>query len=133
MTLGAVALEHGDYKSLVPRGFQCETTPKHGPGLPYRTDAPPELREALTQWQKTGDIAPVIERATAFDGLTLWHLLQRAQGEERKQVLDAMKTLTPAEWRPEVSDEAALKLEPEALKAWLRLYAEQLLDVLPDP
>jgi hypothetical protein len=120
VTLGWVSLEWEGRESLVPAGASCRTKPKIGPGTPYFDDAAEELRDALAGFDFNGGgdafVDRVLAQARVRDTLTLWHLLSRVEGAERKRVYDRMVTLAPL---PKgVSPEKALQLDAATLKLW---------------
>jgi ferric-dicitrate binding protein FerR (iron transport regulator) len=85
---GAVSLLGHDAETRVEAGYECETIPRSGPGLPVRFDAPSALRDAAhlvdhgdgAAWQA------VIANAGAGDEPTLWHLLPRVGMAARERV-----------------------------------------------
>jgi hypothetical protein len=122
VTAGWVALELKDRESMVPSGAACQTRPGVGPGTPYFEDAAPEFRQALTTIDFGGDpsnstaIDALLKNARARDTLTLWHLLERVNVEERIKVYDKMAAFVPP---PEdVTRDGILKLDPTMLNRW---------------
>jgi hypothetical protein len=120
VTMGWVAFQSGPLESFIPAGAECRTRPGRGPGTPYREDAPPAFIAALNQFDTTGDaaaLATVLSAARPQDGLTLWHLLSRTQGDQRAQVFAAFsnKVKLPAT----VTREAILRGDRQSLdSAW---------------
>jgi hypothetical protein len=95
VTLGYVALEHGDRESLIPAKVKCLTRRNVGPGTPFDEDAPEALRLALKRFDfepgAAADALPIIlENSRPDDAVTLWHLLARTRGDERGKVFDAL-------------------------------------------
>ena len=95
VTLGYVALEHGDRESLIPAKAKCLTRRNVGPGTPFDEDAPEALRLALKRFDfepgAAADALPIIlKNSRPDDALTLWHLLARTRGDERGKVFDAL-------------------------------------------
>jgi hypothetical protein len=122
VTVGWVALELKDRESMVPSGAACQTRPGIGPGTPYFEDASAEFRQALTIIDFGGNpsdgaaIEALLKNARARDTLTLWHLLERVNAEERLKVYDKIATFVlPPEG---VTREGILKLDPVMLERW---------------
>ncbi|MDO8541449.1 MAG: anti-sigma factor [Opitutaceae bacterium] len=121
VTAGYVALEYGGRESIVPAGLMCLTRPGVGPGVPFRIDAPPELRSALEQLDfGRADAAAAVRRlvdgAGADDAVMLWHLLGRSPVAERGAVYDALARHHPppaGTTRPGI-----LTLDAGMLRAW---------------
>jgi hypothetical protein len=93
---GWVAFQWHNLESFIPAGAACVTRPSRGPGTPYFRDAPTEFRAATARFDETGDfqaVRTVLASARPQDGLTLWHLLTRTQGIERKAVFDRFSQL----------------------------------------
>lgn len=94
VTVGYVALEHGERESIIPSGAACLTRRGAGPGTPFRTDAPAELRTALERFDFAGGgddaLARILRLARPDDAVTLWHLLARTQGTARENVFDTL-------------------------------------------
>ena len=96
---GEVSLEGHGRASLVPAGSSCETRPGHGPGTPYRADAPADLVGALRRFDfEQGGLDAldaVLAAAREADTLTLWHLIDRATGPGRARVIARLAALAP--------------------------------------
>ncbi len=103
VTSGWVSLELDGRESRVPAGAACETRPGRGPGTPFFEDAPQALRRALgaldfdAREGAAGDEAldAVLGAARPRDGLTLWYLLSRAEGEHVRRLYDRLAALVP--------------------------------------
>ncbi len=98
VTLGYVALEHGDRESLIPARAMCLTRKGAGPGTPFAEDAPAELRAALSRLDfepgaTRAALAAVLRHARPEDAITLWHLLARAAPADRAAVFDRLAAL----------------------------------------
>ncbi|MCA1594252.1 MAG: FecR domain-containing protein [Acidobacteria bacterium] len=120
VTSGWVALETPGRESMVPAGAACVTQPGAGPGTPFFEDAPDALVEALKSFdfQNGGGMAldAVLSNARTRDTLTLWHLLSRAEGDERSRVYERLSALAPT---PEgVTKEGVMRLDAGMLAAW---------------
>jgi hypothetical protein len=120
VSAGWVALEWKGRESLVPAGAVCRTRPSAGPGTPYFSDASEAFRQALGafDFEKGGSEAlrVVLSQARVRDTLTLWHLLSRADPEERVRVLDRMVELSPLP--QSVAREKLLELDKDTLNRW---------------
>lgn len=94
---GYVSLAYSGLESIVPAGMSCLTRPGFGPGTPYAIKAAPELRDALARFDGGDDTAvpQVVAAATEGDGVTLWHLLDRAPETARGRVFDKLAVLHP--------------------------------------
>ena len=119
VTAGWVSFEHDGQEVFIPAGAACRTMPGIGPGTPYFTDAPEQLRDALASFDfEAGGSAAldtVLGRARTQDALTLWHLLSGA-AEFRPRVYDRLAALVPP---PEnVTREGILRGEREMLDRW---------------
>jgi hypothetical protein len=123
VTSGWVALELKDRESIVPSGAACQTRPGIGPGTPYFEDAGPEFLNALAELDfdsnkavKARALNHLLQTARVKDTLTLWHLLARVDGDERRRVFEKMTSLV--ELPSDVTREGILKLDPEMLRKW---------------
>ena len=99
---GWVGFDHQGLESFVPAGGACTIHPGRGPGTPYYTDSPAELREALVKLDFDSDprvrasaLTALLRAARPRDALTLWHLLGRSPAHERPAVFDRMAALLP--------------------------------------
>jgi ferric-dicitrate binding protein FerR (iron transport regulator) len=117
---GEVSLEGHGRASLVPAGSACETRPGHGPGTPYRADAPPDLIGALRRFDfEAGGIEAldaVLAAARQADTLTLWHLIERVTGPGRARVIARLAALAPPPPGVRIGDPGAL--DRKGLEAW---------------
>ncbi len=98
VTLGYVALEHGERESLIPARAMCLTRKGAGPGTPFVEDAPAAWRTALARFDfergaASAALAEVLRDARAEDAITLWHLLTRTQATDRARVFDRLSAL----------------------------------------
>lgn len=125
VTSGWVALQLKDRESMVPAGATCATRPGIGPGTPYFDDASELLRQALAKfdfetegpgWSKIPSLDLILIEARPRDTLTLWHLLERVEANDRERVYDRMAALAPP---PEgVTREGVLQLDEQMLQLW---------------
>ena len=117
---GEVSLEGHGRASLVPAGSSCETRPGHGPGTPYRADAPADLVGALRRFDfESGGIEAldaVLAAARQSDTLTLWHLIDRATGPGRARVIARLAALAPPPPGVRIGDPAGP--DRKGLEAW---------------
>jgi hypothetical protein len=123
VTSGWVALELKDRESIVPAGAACQTRSGIGPGTPYFEDAGPEFLNALTEldFQSSKDaksraLNRLLQTARVKDTLTLWHLLARVEGDERRRVFEKMTSLV--DLPSGVTREGILRLDSEMLTKW---------------
>ena len=122
VTLGWVGLDGEGVESLVPRDRDLPVSAGRGPGIPYFDDAPPRLVDALGVID-SGDpaaLAAAVESAVAVarprDALSLWHLLQRVEGNDAGLVFARLAELAPPP--PTVTRDLVLSKDREALEAW---------------
>lgn len=121
VTLGYVALEHGDREALIPARAMCLTRKGAGPGTPFVEDAPAALRDALVRFDFTPGAAPsalseALRHARADDAITLWNLLSRTAGAARAAVFDRLSDLRSV---PESVTRAGIVAGDEAMRrAW---------------
>ncbi len=125
VTMGWVALQLKDRKSMVPAGATCETRLGVGPGTPYFEDASNTFRVALskfdfepedTSWSTVPTLDVLLGQARARDSLTLWHLLARVPVADRGRVYDRLAALAPPP--AGVNREGVLQLDPQMLERW---------------
>ncbi len=123
VTSGWVALELKDRESIVPAGAACQTRSGIGPGTPYFEDAGAEFLNALTELDfqsnkvaKSRALNHLLQTARVKDTLTLWHLLVRVEGDERRRVFEKMTSLV--ELPTDVNREGILKLDSEMIRKW---------------
>ncbi len=123
-SLGWVGFKLNGREAFIPAGAACATRPKIGPGTPYFEDAAKELREALTRFdftdsdpqQRAADLAIVIAHSRPSDALTLWHLLSRADADQRPLVYDKLQQLVPLP--SGVTKDGILHLDQPMLDQW---------------
>ncbi|HYO91631.1 MAG TPA: FecR domain-containing protein [Pyrinomonadaceae bacterium] len=120
VTAGWVALEAKGRESLVPAGAACITEPGKGPGTPYFDDVSAKFRDALERLDFAGGGAQalkiVLAEAREYDTLTLWHLLSRVEGAERRRVYERMAALIPPP--AGVTREGIMQLDKGMLNLW---------------
>jgi len=123
VTSGWVALQLKDRESMVPAGAVCETQKGIGPGTPYFDDSTQYFREALRAVDFNGDadtrseaLTSLLNQARPRDTLTLWHLLARANGEDRGRVYDKLAGFAPPP--SGVTREGILQGNQQMLATW---------------
>jgi hypothetical protein len=115
---GVVRLEGSGKFADVPYGHECTTRAGIGPGMPLAKDAPPELRDAVEAYEygKVTAVDYALEHARRGDGVTLWHLLQRTEGDGRARVFERLAGFKPL---PEgATREGVLALDETMLDLW---------------
>ncbi len=91
-----------------------------GPGIPYVSDAPAALRDALARFDFAAGGPHAAEAALAAarpdDATSLWHLLQRVDEPLRARVYERLVRFAPLP--AGVTRAAVLRLDAAALDAW---------------
>jgi hypothetical protein len=103
VTTGWVGFKWHDRLALIPEGALCATRPGFGPGTPYYADADsgvgPALEtldfEATDAHARAAALDRVLALSRPRDALTLWHLLQRLDHDDRARVFDRLAALVP--------------------------------------
>ena len=120
VTSGWVALETPGRESVVPAGAACVTQPGRGPGTPFFEDAPEPFLSALARFDFEGGgpaaLRGVLDAARPRDTLTLWHLLARAEAEDRARVYERLAAFAPPP--AGVTREGVLRLDRPMLERW---------------
>jgi hypothetical protein len=115
---GWVAFQWHNVESFIPAGAACTTRPGHGPDTPHFLDAPEIFTKAVAEFDLTGNMQELyaaLPAARPRDCLTLWHLLQRTQGQDRAKVFDRFAKLVPLP--PGLTREGLLRGDPKAMDA----------------
>jgi hypothetical protein len=119
VTAGWVAFEYDGRESFVPAGASSLTDPVHGPGTPRYDDTTETFRAALNRFDATGDrdaLRTVLAAARPRDAMTMFHLISRADANERSAVVDALAARAPM---PEgVTRDGVLQLNRAMLDQW---------------
>lgn len=117
VTGGWVELQAAPLASRVPAGSVCRLGPGGTPGLPIFEDAPAELGAAVERLDAGDDsaIGAAIAAARPRDGLTLWHLGLRLDGDQHAEVLERLAALVPP---PPGVLERAYRADAAALEEW---------------
>ena len=122
VTSGWVALQLKDRESMVPAGAACQTRPGIGPGTPYFEDASAAFRSALSSFDFEHDsktpiaLQTILNEARPRDSLTIWHLLFRVEGADRRQVYERLAFLSPPP--AGVSRDGVMQLNQAMLDSW---------------
>jgi len=120
VTGGFVALEKDGREAIVPAGAIAFTKKGKGIGTPFAEDSSSKFQNALYKFdfENGGSEAlqTIINEASLYDSLTLWHLLSRVEKTQRGKVFDALtlQVKSPAK----VTREGILKLDKKMLDAW---------------
>lgn len=131
VTSGWVEMVAGPLRTVVPADAFCQTEPNQGPGLTWVDGAPQSLVDAIVAFDADPSdrhARAVLEQARPRDSITLWHLLQRTEGDVQQQVFDRLS----AQVAPEVDTLAALNRYE--LEQWLfALLDEYWIVERPEP
>lgn len=136
---GWVAFEWQGRETFVPAMAMCVTRPRFGPGTPYFSDASEDFQNALALFDvaengsdaRSNALQTALAKSRKRDALTLWHLLARADEDDRLRVYNRLAELIPppAQVTPEAvtrGDRAALDLWWEKLELggaeWWRIW-----------
>jgi hypothetical protein len=121
---GWVAFEWQGRETFVPAMAMCVTRPRLGPGTPYFNDASEDFQNALALFDvaESGSDARSTALQTALaksrkrDALTLWHLLARADEDDRLRVYNRLAELIPPP--AQVTPESVMRGDRAALDLW---------------
>ena len=123
VTGGFVEFAWSGVRSIVPIAAYAVTQPGHPPGVPYVSDAPAALRQALDSFafgSGGGDaVRAALAAARSEDAISLWHLLSRVDAPERGAVYDRLAALVPPP--AEVTRAQAVALDPQTLDRYWTL------------
>lgn len=95
---GWVAFQARGREAFIPAGMVCRTRRGTGPGLPHGAEVTAAFRESLTAYEREPGgttLAALLATARADDVITLWHLLARTGGEQRRAVSERIAALHP--------------------------------------
>ena len=121
---GWVAFEWQGRESFVPAMAMCVTRPGLGPGTPYFSDASEDFQNALAIFDvaesgsdaRSNALQTALAKSRKRDALTLWHLLARADGDDRLRVYNRLAELIPPP--PQATLEAVMRGDRAALDLW---------------
>jgi len=123
VTGGFVEFAWSGVRSIVPVAAYAVTRPGHPPGVPYVSDAPAALRQALDSYafgSGGGDaVRAALAAARSEDAISLWHLLSRVDAPQRGTVYDRLAALVPPP--VEVTRASAVALDPQTLDRYWTL------------
>lgn len=129
VTSGFVALELDEDRDrdrdrqelnvLVPAGASARALPGKPPGLPFRSDAPDELRAVLdAHAHGTLDVDALLSLVDARDAITLWYAMRRIEGQQQERVRERLIQIAPPS-SPDATVESIRAGDVNALYAWL--------------
>lgn len=126
VTGGFVEFAWSGVHSIVPVAAYAATQPGHPPGVPYVSDAPAALRQALDSFAFAsggGDaVRAALAAARSEDAISLWHLLSRVDVPQRGAVYDRLAALVPPP--TEVTRGSAIALDSETLDRYWALIKQ---------
>ena len=123
-SMGWVGFHSNGHDSFIPAGAMCPTKPGAGPGTPYFEDASNEMKGALreldfadgSQESREAALRLALAQARPRDGLSLWHLLFRTEGQDRVLVYERFRELVPPP--AGVTRDGVLRLQSTMMDAW---------------
>ncbi len=120
VTSGYVALERDGRESIVPFGAMAITKKGKGIGTPFYEDVSAQFQKALYSFDfENGaekSIKTILDESREKDTLTLWHLISRTKGVERKQVFEKLSKFVKL---PEgITKEGVMNLDKKMLGEW---------------
>jgi hypothetical protein len=103
VTSGWIEFESAERSVVVPAGAEAITRPGIGPGTPYFTDATPEFKAAISDFdahpddaaQQSAALDRILGSARLRDAFTLLNLFHEVPAAERERVLDRMTAFVP--------------------------------------
>jgi hypothetical protein len=121
---GWVAFEWQGRETFVPAMAMCVTRPRFGPGTPYFSDASEDFQNALALFDvaengsdaRSNALQTALAKSRKRDALTLWHLLARADEDDRLRVYNRLAELIPPP--AQVTPEAVMRGDRAALDLW---------------
>lgn len=120
VTSGYVALERDGYESIVVAGAMAETRKGIGVGTPYFENSSEAFRKALISFdfekRDSDALKTILKESVKQDSLTLWHLLSRTNGDDRRRVFEKLSGFIKPP--TEATKQGILNLEKPMLKLW---------------
>ncbi|HVO73316.1 MAG TPA: zf-HC2 domain-containing protein [Ignavibacteriaceae bacterium] len=120
---GKVIITGSSLESIVIPGFICSITEK-GPGIPVNTKSSNEVKKAfeiLSFYKDQDSFNKILNEGGLEDGVSLWHLLKRINGDNRGALFNKLYSLyVPPKG---VDQESILRLKDDALNSWLEKIA----------
>jgi hypothetical protein len=121
---GWVAFEWQGRETFVPAMAMCVTRPRLGPGTPYFNDSSEDFQNALALFDvaesgsdaRSNALQIALAKSRKRDALTLWHLLARADENDRLRVYNRLAELVPPP--AQVTPEAVMRRDRAALDLW---------------
>jgi hypothetical protein len=121
---GWVAFEWQGRETFVPAMAMCVTRPRLGPGTPYFNDASEDFQNALALFDvaesgsdaRSNALQTALAKSRKRDALTLWHLLARADEDDRLRVYNRLAELIPPP--AQVTPESVMRGDRAALDLW---------------
>lgn len=128
VSVGWVELSQGGRRALVPAGLRASVTRDGTPGVPHVPEIALDSIAAAHAGNPSLRVSATLAALDAYDrdkpenirrqtsGITLWHLAQREEGDERARVLTALqrRAAMPAD----VTMEGILALDRQMLDRW---------------
>ncbi|MCC6677074.1 MAG: FecR domain-containing protein [Phycisphaerales bacterium] len=123
VTVGWVELQGAGRTSIVPAGAVCRMDRLRGPGTPYFPDSPPVFVERLAEIDagRAAALGGLARAVSPREGLALWHLIPRLEGEARAEAVAALARVVP----PPAGVAIEGELDRPALEAWWGVIKER--------
>ena len=109
----------------MPAGAFWRTRRGAGPGTPFYEDSSGQFQAALKNLDSGAgqtELQTVLRESRVRDGLSLWHLLPRADSEARGLIYDRLAELLPPP--PEVTREKVIAMDPPTLAVWKTVVSQ---------
>lgn len=119
---GLVELAGKGRLSRVPGHAFCRSDPVDGPGLPYFEDEDAGWIAEVRRYEETGSpdaLASVLRSTSKGAALTLYHMIERADQDQREPLIKAAAALIAAPENCPI--ERLVQLDKDAMDAWWEL------------